>query len=432
MKNSIKLKTAAIIAVFSIIAMQSCEKESVPSFSDIEISDVTLTSAVAGVNISYKGGSEITERGVVWSKSANPTTASSKTTEGNGTGVFFTIMTGLDPNTTYFVRAYALNSQGTAYGSEVSFKTEPLQENSAQKSDFPGGPRSAASGFSIGNKLYVGLGSFDDRWTPTKDLWEYDETTGLWSGKADFPGNAAGGAVGFSIGTKGYFVTGATSDGKVSSELWEYDPASDSWTQKESLPGSAARAYATGFTIGSKGYIGTGYTPDNTAGYSGDNIRSDFWEWDQATNTWTEKALVPGNPRTSAAGFSIGTKGYIGTGFYTDGVSGFDNYKDFWEWDQTTDTWTRKADFGGAFRSGAIGFSIGNKGYMGAGTAQSFFQKDIWEYDQDLNAWYRRNDIGGHSRVQAVGISSGSKVYIGLGLGTTFSKLMDFWEYEPE
>lgn len=432
MNSSFKFRTAGFLTLLSIIALQSCEKDTTASISAIEISGVTQTSAVAGINISKDGGSEITERGVEWNTSPNPATGSQKTTEGTGSGVFFTILTGLSPNTTYFVRAYATNSKGTVYGNEISFKTYSLQDGSSQKADFPGGSRSAASGFSIGNKLYVGLGSFDDRWTPTKDLWEYDEATGLWSEKADFPGNAAGGAVGFSIGTKGYFATGATSDDKVTNELWEYDPASDSWTQKKSLPGSAARAYATGFTIGSKGYIGTGYTPDNTAGYSGDNIRSDFWEWDQATNTWTEKALVPGNPRTSAAGFSIGTKGYIGTGFYTDGVSGFDNYKDFWEWDQATDTWTRKADFGGAFRSGAIGFSIGDKGYMGAGIAHSFIQKDIWEYDQDMNAWYRRNDVEGHARVGAVGIPVGNKVYIGLGSGTTYSKLMDLWEYNPE
>lgn len=330
------------------------------------------------------------------------------------------------------MRAYATNIQGTAYGSEVSFRTASLQENSAQKSDFPGGPRSGATGFAIGDKLYIGLGGFESNGNPSQDLWEWDETGNQWSEKAGFPGSAVSGAVGFSIGAKGYLATGATISGKVSNELWEYDPASNTWTQKASMPASAARANATGFAIGNKIYIGTGYTPDNTEGYTGDNFRSDFWEWDQATNTWTEKAILPANPRANAAGFSIGTKGYLGTGIYSDGLSGIDNFKDFWEWDQATDTWTPRADFGGSFRQGAIGFSVGDKGYIGAGVAQSFIQKDIWEYDQDMNAWYRRNDVEGHARSGAVGIAVGNKVYIGLGFGTTYSKLMDLWEYSPE
>src|SRR5215831_1410878 len=69
-----------------------------------------------------------------------------------------------------------------------------------------------------------------------------------------------------------------------------------------------------------------------------------------AQNTWTRKANVRGYGRYGAVGFSIGSKGYIGTGAYP-------AVKDFWEYDPTTDTWTQKADFGGPGRGGAVGFS---------------------------------------------------------------------------
>ena len=90
----------------------------------------------------------------------------------------------------------------------------------------------------------------------------------------------------------------------------------------------------------------------------------DFWEYDPAANSWTQKADFgnPGDYREFAVGFSIGSKGYIGTGY----VFGSDPM-DFWEYDPATDTWTQKADFGGGPREFAVGFSIGSKGYIGTG-----------------------------------------------------------------
>src|SRR5882724_5283840 len=81
-----------------------------------------------------------------------------------------------------------------------------------------------------------------------------------------------------------------------------------------------------------------------------------------AQNTWTQKANFGGTARIEAVGFSIGTKGYIGTGV----VSGV-GQQDFWEYDPATDVWTQKANFGGSGRSYAVGFSIGSKGYLGTG-----------------------------------------------------------------
>ena len=87
------------------------------------ISNKTASSATSGGNITNDGGSAITARGVCWNTSPNPTTANSKTSDGTGTGSFTSSITGLTENTTYFVRAYAVNSQGTVYGNEVSFIT---------------------------------------------------------------------------------------------------------------------------------------------------------------------------------------------------------------------------------------------------------------------------------------------------------------------
>ena len=89
----------------------------------------------------------------------------------------------------------------------------------------------------------------------------------------------------------------------------------------------------------------------------------DFWEWDQATNVWTQKANFGGTSRWQAVGFSVGNKGYIGTGINNLNQA----LKDFWEYDVLSNIWTQKSNFQGGLREAATGFSIGNKGYIGTG-----------------------------------------------------------------
>jgi uncharacterized protein (TIGR02145 family) len=85
------------------------------------VTAITSTTAVSGGNITSDGGGTVTARGVCWGTSANPTTTNNKTTNESGTGGFTSNITGLNPGTIYYVRAYATNSAGTAYGNEISF-----------------------------------------------------------------------------------------------------------------------------------------------------------------------------------------------------------------------------------------------------------------------------------------------------------------------
>lgn len=86
-----------------------------------ELSGVTATSFRSGGNITYDGGSAITDRGVCWSKNKNPTILDSRTYDGTGTGSFISNVTGLVPGATYYIRAFATNLEGTSYGNELSF-----------------------------------------------------------------------------------------------------------------------------------------------------------------------------------------------------------------------------------------------------------------------------------------------------------------------
>ena len=87
--------------------------------------NVASTSATLGGNVTLDGGAAVTERGIVWSTSANPTTADNKVANGSGTGAFSAAVGGLPSGTTIHVRAYALNSSGTSYGGDLSFTTAP-------------------------------------------------------------------------------------------------------------------------------------------------------------------------------------------------------------------------------------------------------------------------------------------------------------------
>ena len=96
-----------------------------PTVTTTAISDIDKTTATGGGNITDDGGATVTARGICWSTSQNPTISGDHTTDGTGTGSFTSAMTALTANTTYYVRAYATNSAGTAYGEEVSFTTLP-------------------------------------------------------------------------------------------------------------------------------------------------------------------------------------------------------------------------------------------------------------------------------------------------------------------
>lgn len=87
------------------------------------ITAITISTATCGGNVNSDGGSPITERGICFDTITNPTTGKTKVVIGSGTGIFTGNISGLTENTKYYVRAYAINSMGTAYGNEVSFTT---------------------------------------------------------------------------------------------------------------------------------------------------------------------------------------------------------------------------------------------------------------------------------------------------------------------
>ncbi|MDI6402451.1 fibrobacter succinogenes major paralogous domain-containing protein, partial [Balneolaceae bacterium ANBcel3] len=94
------------------------DKADLPELQTAPVSDITSTSAISGGEVTHDGGAIVTDRGVVWSTSQNPTLQRNQgmTTDGSGTGHFTSTLKNLSPETRYYVRAYATNSEGTSYG----------------------------------------------------------------------------------------------------------------------------------------------------------------------------------------------------------------------------------------------------------------------------------------------------------------------------
>jgi hypothetical protein len=97
-----------------------------PTVSTCAMTAIGQTTATGNGLVSSDGGSVVTARGSAWNTAPTPTIADSHTVDGSGTGTFVSSLTGLVANTTYYIRAYATNANGTSYGNEVNFMTLPI------------------------------------------------------------------------------------------------------------------------------------------------------------------------------------------------------------------------------------------------------------------------------------------------------------------
>lgn len=271
---------------------------------------------------------------------------------------------------------------------------DPTNNSWKQMGDFAGSPRSSAVSFSIGNKGYLGTG-FDGN-NFLKDLWEYDPVANGWIRKADFGGTARYDAVAFGILNYGYLSCGY--DSNYLKDFWKYDPTADTWKQMEPLGGLKGnpRSEAVAFVYGNKGYIVTGQNMGLAV--------NDFWVFDPSkpdSSCWTLLRPISNISvdyyddgytnivRSNAAAFvmlgtSSGDKAYITTGQHGDLSSST------WEYDFTTDLWKETTPFEGGPRTGSLGYSVKNRGFVTTGRTSSTDFNDVREWHP--NEVYNAND----------------------------------------
>jgi len=188
------------------------------------------------------------------------------------------------------------------------------------------------------------------------------------------------------------------------------DPTTNSgnWVNiSNSFPGDQ-RNSAVSFTVGDTAYIGTGYSQSRNIRYS------DLWSFNP-TKGWAQLNSAPNTftPRSNAAAFSVGSNGYI-----TLGQDNNNNFlKDTWQFSVTTNSWTKKSDFGGTARIDATAFTIGSLGYVLCGYDQGSNRKDSWQYNPTTDTWSLTPiQFNGNKRRGAIALIYSNKAYIVTGI----------------
>ena len=155
-----------------------------------------------------------------------------------------------------------------------------------------------------------------------------------------------------------------------------------------------------------------------------------------ASKTWTELEGFGGKKRRSATTFSINGVVYMGTG-ESNGVY----LEDFWAFDPSTESWTKKLDLDEedeytVERSNAVGFELNGYGYIACGD-RSGTTNSVWEYDPANDTWEEKTSFEGATRQDAIAFSNGSRAFIGMGrTGSLYLDDLDeffpFEEYDDE
>ena len=197
------------------------------------------------------------------------------------------------------------------------------------------------------------------------------------------------------------------------------------WKQLADLPISGVAGQIT-FQIKNKIYLCTGTTNWLNTG----NFTNLFLEYDITTDKWTKKANFPGADRDKAVGFSVGEKGYVGLGeTHSQGP-----LMDFWEYNPSVDKWTRKSDFPGRGRAGSLGFSYNNKGYVLMGKMLDYvlpYLIDFWSYTPDSDTWQKLPDFISNSLSGSQMAILNDKLYIIGGNDDSHgTSKNDIWRYD--
>jgi len=314
-----------------------------------------------------------------------------------------------------------------------STTNKSIAQTWTQKKDFINGYSSSAFAFSINDTIYVGN-------TGGRNFYKYDYTTDTWTSKSDAPAgfDDRTGSTGFAVNGKGYVIGGLNKSHAATAELWQYDPATDSWTQKADFPGGK-RAWGFAFVIGNNAYFGGGADTVDLPGFNAAGL-TDFWEYNTITGVWTAKKDLPYDSSYLVApfAFALGGKGYISSGSRYDirVGHGIGEPKNTWQYDTAANTWTAKATFPGVGREGGVSFLLNNKAYCGAGVSAggSHSENDYYTYTATTNKWDTltlNSPLGGRV-YPIVATLSNNNAYIGTGwIAPGKTYYQDWWHFSP-
>lgn len=223
-----------------------------------------------------------------------------------------------------------------------------------------------------------------------------------WIKKANFGGVGRHRAVGIAIANKGYMGLGHVNGTGVDisyKDWWQYDPASDTWTQKANYP--VNNHGAVSFATSTRGYVG-----------GGSALSNEFYEYNPITNTWSPIApclISPGDTQ----GFSVNEKGYV---YQTNQLA---------EYDPNNNIWTMKTPAPVSFGSWSCSFSNNSSGFIKSGT-------NFYEYKPANDSWMQRATFPGLMSNGSSAFGRDGKGYVTCGyVGGLSIVTNEVWEFDP-
>lgn len=211
-------------------------------------------------------------------------------------------------------------------------------------------------------------------------------------------------------------------------------PYPDILPQSIKIPAGLERVTATSFVINNKAYITFGRQGErNSTGLS------DCWQYDPENSTWTRKSDFPGKGRVGAIAEVFDGKAYIGFGYNSGvGVYGTDTvaFPDWWLYNPENDSWTKKSDFPkrtpdmDAPVVSCSSFVYRQWIYILSLGVKNYKYRDVWRYDTQTDTWEQMSDFPGERRAVAVSCTDGKRYFFGLGYYGYLAN--DWWEYFPE
>lgn len=273
-----------------------------------------------------------------------------------------------------------------------------------------------------------------------------DDKVGDWEKVETFGGKGRLGAISFTIGDKVYVGLGVDAEGYELNDMWTF--GGYSWgSDVDTFPGPK-RWGAVAFSDGQYGYVGTGYAQNQHISGSKSEYFNDFWRFDPTQpsgSQWKKLNDFPGQKRRYAVAFYVDGHGYIGTGYGDDKAGTF---KDFWRYDAPSDSWTQINGFGEP-RQGAVAWVIGKSAYICTGVNGSSdyvtdflkftpAKEEPWEKLDPLRNLDHQGFDNHYAKIPrayavafVVGKEEDKSLRVYLASGGRPALLTDCWEFDP-
>ena len=452
MKLNIRQFSALLIGLF---IFQSClDDPTIPDEIFNARAPVVETSSVesySSTNITVSGvvlqdnGAEVTEKGICWSTSSQDSTNNKKVPAGAGLGSFTVEVKGFSVDTIYYLRAYAINAKGTAYGQEVikhialpTVKTSIFNDNKDGKAKVGG------IVIDMGYSEITARGicwSFSNEPTIQDNVFNFTPGTGAFSGYLEkinggkiyhiraFATNSIGtsygeevifpappvftdmapftsyrptGAAAFSSYGRAYLVGGDVGQ-SYSNIVWEFDPISNSWRDRNIFP-LGGRKFVTAFSTDATAYLLGGLVNPGQP-------TTEFYKYKVSLNEWEILPPFPGTPRWSAKA-TVQSKGSVTYGYVIGGRTTNAILNEVWRYNINSGQWQQIENFPTS-QYGGIVLSKNDTIFAGLGqTGESTSTKTLWISSGDMSTWKEETEIPNLAGTISSGVILNDLLYV--------------------